>query len=199
MNQTKLRTECWGQNLLSSTMKCQTKARGQEKVFTICIKKFLSALVAGSFQVSAGLSWMCEVSRGRLQLHLQRRIQKSLLLLSELVKQRVSRAQSLFLPVSTSWRSQRWLGARCSLRVWKCRLRDGEGKWRSTVEADEWIGGTTRQMCVWGGAVCVCSLQVDTPQVSRWGDGVALWTQFLVALWRTEWQQSGFYSQAHTL
>lgn len=45
-------------------MKCQTKARGQEKVFIICIKKFLSALVAGSFQVSAGLSWECEVFGG---------------------------------------------------------------------------------------------------------------------------------------
>lgn len=49
---------------MSSTMKCQTKARGQEKVFIICIKKFLSALVAGSFQVSAGLSWECEVFGG---------------------------------------------------------------------------------------------------------------------------------------
>lgn len=30
------------------------------------------------------------------------------------------------------------------------------------------------------------SLQVDTPQVSGGGDGVALRTQFLVALWRRE-------------
>lgn len=40
------------------------KAKRQEKVFIICINKFLSALVAGSFQVSADLSWMCEVSSG---------------------------------------------------------------------------------------------------------------------------------------
>lgn len=49
---------------MSSTMNCQTKPRGQGKKSIICIKKFLSALVAGSFQVSAGLSCMCEVSRG---------------------------------------------------------------------------------------------------------------------------------------
>lgn len=45
--------------------------RQKKKVFIICIKKFLSALVTGSFQVSAGLSWMCEVSGGHLQLHVQ--------------------------------------------------------------------------------------------------------------------------------
>lgn len=44
------------------SIKGKKKEKKRRKVFIICIKKFLSAVVTGSFQVSAGLSWMCEVS-----------------------------------------------------------------------------------------------------------------------------------------
>lgn len=175
-------------------MKCQTKARGQEKVFIICISKFLLALVARSFQVSAGLSWMCEVSRGHLEFHLQWRIKNpSFFCLGWSSRESVS---SVFVSSTfnllkepadfDSCLSLGALGGSGSANRVTARTNDDQ-RWRQ-MNGSAWQRGK----CVWGLCVYVCSLQVDTPQVSRWGDGVALWTQFLVALWRMEGQQSGF-------
>lgn len=68
------------------------------------------------------------------------------------------------------------------------RERERENKWRSTGRAmkSKMRGGMDGKDEEAGVCVCVCSLQVDTPQVSGWGDGVALRAQLLVPLWRRD-------------